>query len=66
VSGGLGQDRRTQHASRAQPGEFQMKHTLADEEARLAEKSAEFVTPKYVSPFSIIWRTVCSTPTTAP
>ena len=43
-----------------------MKHTLVDEEARLAEKSAEFVTPRYVSPFSIILSAVWKTLTTAP
>ena len=43
-----------------------MKHTLAHEEARLAEKSAEFVTPRHVSPFSIILSAVWRTLTTAP
>jgi len=43
-----------------------MKHTLADEEARLAEKLAKFVTPRYVSPFSIMLSAVWKTLTTAP
>jgi len=43
-----------------------MKHTLADEEARLAEKSAEFVTLRQVSPFSIMLGAVWRTLTTAP